>query len=169
MIIRPCKRQDLPAVQVLWNDTIEQTLITFTAEHKTLEGLTALLDVRRAAGHGFFVAEVDGDVAGFATYGQFRGGDGYARTMEHSISLSNAVRGRGVGRALMGDMEAHAAVAGVHSMWAGVSGANPAGRDFHAALGYREIATLPEVGHKWGQWLDLTLRQKVLSPSLQRG
>lgn len=162
MIVRPCLASDLKDVRDIWNASIRQTLITFNSDEKTAEDMSALLAEKQRANHGFFVAEVEGSVIGFVVYGQFRGGAGYAATMEHTISLASQARGKGAGRALMSAMEQHAIDAGVHSMWAGVSSANAAGRDFHAALGYSEIARLPEVGFKWDQWLDLILMQKIL-------
>jgi phosphinothricin acetyltransferase len=62
----------------------------------------------------------------------------------------------------MAAVEADARAKGKHSLFAGVSSANPEGRAFHAALGFVEVAVLPEVGWKWGRWLDLHLMQKRL-------
>ena len=44
-----------------------------------------------------------------------------------------------------------------------VSGGNPAGRDFHLALGYRLVGTIPEAGWKFGRYHDLWLLQKILT------
>lgn len=82
--------------------------------------------------------------------------------MEHSIHLEPLARGQGLGRALMQAIETHALARGTHSMIAGVSGENATGIAFHAALGYRTVATLPESGFKFGRWLDLVLMQKFL-------
>lgn len=166
-MIRPATPADCAAIAAIWNPVIRDTAVTFTTAEKTVEGLAATLAEKAAAGHGFLVAEeAAGGIAGFATYGQFRAGPGYARTMEHSVILAPGSRGRGIGRALMTAVEAHAAAGGAHSIFAGVSGANPEGRAFHAAMGYREVAVLPEVGFKFGRWLDLVLMQKILAPSV---
>ena len=104
----------------------------------------------------------EGEVIGFATYFQFRGGLGYGHTMEHSILLHPELRGRGAGRALMAAIENHARAAGVHTMFAGVSSENPSGVAFHEAIGFARVAVLPEVGRKFGRWIDLVLLQKHL-------
>jgi phosphinothricin acetyltransferase len=162
MILRPADARDAATVAAIWNPVIRDTAATFTTQEKTAEGLAADFAARAAEGKLFLLAEEAGEVLGFATYFQFRNGPGYAHTMEHSIILSPAARGRGVGRALMGGLEDHARAGGVHSLWAGVSAENPPGVAFHRAIGFTEIARLPEVGYKFGRWMDLVLMQKIL-------
>ncbi|WP_438670812.1 GNAT family N-acetyltransferase [Pseudogemmobacter sonorensis] len=99
---------------------------------------------------------------GFARYGQFRSGQGYARSMEHTIILSPAASGRGIGRRLMAAIEDHARASGIHLMIGAVSGENPDGRAFHEAVGYRLMGTIPAAGFKFGRHLDLWLLGKLL-------
>jgi L-amino acid N-acyltransferase len=162
LLIRPIVSSDVPAVLAIWNPFIRDTAVTFNSAEKTAHGLAADITTKEGDGKAFFVAELDGAVVGFATYGQFRGGVGYAHTMEHTVILSQSAHGRGVGRALMTAIEDHARVAGAHSMFAGVSAENAAGEAFHAALGYVEVARLKQVGFKFGRWMDLVLMQKML-------
>jgi phosphinothricin acetyltransferase len=71
-------------------------------------------------------------------------------------------QGRGGGRALMHALFADAQAAGKHSMFAGCSAENDSAVHFHAKLGFETVATLPEVGFKFGRWIDLVLMQKTL-------
>jgi phosphinothricin acetyltransferase len=105
----------------------------------------------------FFVAEEAGAVLGTIALARK---DGYGEVK--SMFVDPAARGRGVGRALMAALEDHARAGGAHSLWAGVSAENPAGLGFHRAIGFAEIARLPEVGFKFGRWMDLVLMQKIL-------
>jgi len=160
--IRPATPADIPDLLALWNPLIAGSMVTFNPTEKTAEDLAAMIEDKRKGDYPFLVA-YDGTLQGFVTYGQFRAGVGYARAMEHTIILGEGARGRGLGRALMAQIEDHARDRGRHSMIAGVSGGNPQGRAFHAALGYDLVATVPQVGWKFGQFWDLWLMQKILT------
>ena len=99
---------------------------------------------------------------GFATYGPFRTGPGYATTMELSINLTQMARGKGIGGTLLHAIETAAKSNGIKAMIAGVSGANPNAIRFHETHGYTCVGTLPKVGLKFDQTLDLVLLQKLL-------
>jgi len=159
MILRQADPRDIPQILAFWNPLIRETSVTFTTVEKTPETLAADLAARAAA---FQVAEEAGRVLGFASYGTFRSGPGYAHTAEHTVILAPEARGRGVGRALMARLQEVARAADMHVLVAGVSGENLGAIAFHRAIGFAEVARMPEVGRKFGRWMDLVLLQKVL-------
>lgn len=159
MITRQARAEDAQAIADIWNAIIRDTLITFTTVEKTPEQVAGDIAAR---GPAFRVGEQAGQVVGFATYGPFRSGPGYAHSCEHSIQLAPEARGQGLGRLLMGELMQVARDDGIHVMIAGISGAAPASVAFHAALGFVETARMPEVGRKAGQWLDLVMMQRIL-------
>jgi L-amino acid N-acyltransferase YncA len=158
-MIRPATPADAPAIAAIWNRIIRDTTATFTTTEKDPAAIAAQI----GAGTPWWVALIDGAVQGHATYGQFRGGPGYARSMEHSIHLADAAQGHGLGRALMAALETHAGTQGAHVMVAGISSENPAGQAFHARLGYAHCGRVLQAGYKWGRYLDLVLMQKILT------
>lgn len=162
-MIRPTTKTDLPALKALWNPIIRDTLVTFSSAQKSLIDMDNILTSKIGSGFAILTAIQNETPVGFATYGQFRNGDGYARTMEHTIILGATARGHGLGRALLTAIEDHARARGAHSMIAGVSAGNPEGRAFHAAMGYVDTATIPAAGFKFNQWWDLWLMQKFLT------
>ena len=162
MTVRPAVAEDAARIVAIWTPVIRDTAVTFNDVLPTVESVALMIAAKAEAGHAFLVAEDAGVISGFAYYGQFRASSGYRRTGEHTIILDPAARGRGLGRALMAAIEDHARAAGFVSLWAGVSAENPAGVTFHAALGFAEIARLPDVGWKFERLMDLVLMQKRL-------
>lgn len=158
MIIRAALADDAKAICALQNAIIRDSLITFTTVEKHPEDIAAAI----ASGAPYLVAERAGAVIGFATWGAFRNGPGYAHTAEHSVYLTEAAQGQGVGRALMQALEEHATDAGIHVLVAGISGVNAGAIRFHEKLGFEQVGRLPETGRKQGRWLDLVLMQKIL-------
>ena len=161
MIVRPATSLDAAGIARILNPVIRDTAITFNSQERTPEEIAQTITSVPC----YLVAEDLGQIIGFASYDQFRKGIGYARAMEHTIALADAARGKGAGRALMSALCEHARAAGVGSLWAGVSGENPAGVAFHSAIGFETIATLPKVGFKFGRWMDLVLMRLWLDPS----
>ncbi|MEX0307256.1 MAG: N-acetyltransferase family protein [Ruegeria sp.] len=161
MIIRQAKAEDAPGIAAITNPIIRDTLVTFTTVERSSDSIAVDIEARRPR---YLVAELDGQVVGFATYGPFRAGPGYDRVAEHTIQLSLAARGQGIGRALMSVLERTACEEGIHVLVAGISSANPAAIDFHSAIGFSKVGRMPEVGRKWDQWLDLVLMQKIIAP-----
>ena len=161
MIIRQARVWDAEAIAAITNQIIRDTLITFTTTERSADNIAE--DIRNR-GRAYLVAEDAGLLQGFATYGPFRSGLGYAQCREHSVQLSAQARGKGIGRALMAVMEERARREGVHVLVAGISSANPGAEAFHTALGFHHVGRMPEVGIKWGNRLDLVLMQKILAP-----
>ena len=161
-MIRPAEPADAKALAALLNHWIETTAVTFNPVPKSEDDILGMIAAKAASGHAFLVAATGDTLLGQASYGQFRGGEGYRTCMEHSISLLPGTHGRGIGRALMTAVVDLARARGAHQLIAGVSGENPEGRAFHARLGYRHIATIPEAGFKFGRYMDLVLMQKFL-------
>lgn len=158
MKIRPATTADAPAIAAYWNPLIRGTTITFASAEKTVTEVATMITTRP----WFFVAEADGVILGHVTCAQFRGGDGYVHSHEHTIIVDPAAKAHGVGRALMATLEDAARAGGVHVMVAGISAENAPALAFHAALGYVETGRMPQVGRKFGRWLDLVLMQKNL-------
>jgi L-amino acid N-acyltransferase YncA len=160
-VIRAAEPVDAAGIAAIWNPAIRDTTVTFNPVEKSLAEIAELT----TTSHAFLVWDEGTRILGFARYFQFRNGQGYARCAEHTILLHPDGQGRGIGRALMTAILAHAEAAGMGAMIAGVSGENAVGRSFHAAMGFTEQGTLPHVGWKFGRWIDLVLMQKMLSPS----
>jgi phosphinothricin acetyltransferase len=47
-------------------------------------------------------------------------------------------------------------------MVAGIDRDNVSSIAFHQSMGFAEVALMPEVGRKFGRWLDLVLMQRVV-------
>lgn len=157
-MIRSAHASDAKAIAAIWNQVIRETTITFNPIEKTDAEVADLLAHDATA----LVFEQDDTVQGFARYFPFRQGEGYKFSVEHTIMLTQAARGKGAGRSLMTALLSHAKSAEKHMMYAAISGENPGAVAFHEACGFTTLAVLPEVGFKFDRWIDLVLMQKRL-------
>ena len=73
-----------------------------------------------------------------------------------------AHHGKGTGKALMTRLIVEARAIGKHVMVAGIESRNAASIALHEKLGFTITAQMPQVGTKFGRWLDLTFMQLQL-------
>lgn len=160
-LIRTATVEDAPAITEILNREIRTGLAIWRYDERSVDDIVTLIATRLAAGHGAFVAEINAAVIGWASYGLFRAGEGYGRTMEHSVHVDIAHRRSGVGRSLMKHLLDHADEAGVHAMIGAIESTNAASIALHAEFGFVEVGRLPEVGRKFDRWLSLVLMQRT--------
>ncbi|MEP3347899.1 MAG: N-acetyltransferase family protein [Litoreibacter sp.] len=164
-LIRPAQAKDAAGICAILNPIIANTTITFSPDPITQDDVIEGLSNHAARAHPYLVAEDDsagGAVVGYAKYGPFRAGAGYARTVEITVHLAPCARGQGLGRKLVKTLEDHARATKLHALVAGISSENTSALNFHTKLGFETVGTLPQVGHKFGRFIDLVLMQKYL-------
>jgi len=158
---------DAVAINALYNATVATTTVQWTEHLESVTTRQAWVEKHLDAGNPVLVAEIDYEVIGFASYDDFRDSTkwpGYRFTVEHTIHVEAEHQGAGVGRDLLRTLIERASAAGKHVMIGAIDGANAGSIRFHAREGFVEVARLPEVGFKFGRWLDLVLMQRVLAP-----
>lgn len=161
-MIRDATEADLDRILAIFNHAVVNTTAVYDYTERSPEAQRQWFAAKQAAGLPVLVAEEDGRVLGFASYGPFRPWPAYQFTVENSLYVDPACFGRGVGSALLAETIERARAAGRHAMLAGIDAANAVSLRLHEKFGFREAGRLPEVGWKFDRWLDLVFLQKTL-------
>lgn len=160
--IRTATEDDLPSILDIYNHIIVNTTAVYHYQPHTMEMRKAWYDGRVKEGLPVFVAEEDGKVVGFSSYGPFRPWPAYKYTMENSVYVADGQRGKGIGRSLMEPLLSHARAKDVHAMIAVIDASNDASVQLHRSFGFEEVGHFRQVGYKFDRWLDLKFMELVL-------
>ncbi|MDN4614269.1 N-acetyltransferase family protein [Leifsonia sp. F6_8S_P_1B] len=150
-------------IAAIYNDAVEHTTAIWNDNPVDLANRVAWLADRRRAGYPVLVALDDaGEVVGYASFGDWRPFDGFRHTVEHSVYVRGDQRGAGLGRRLMETLIERARALGKHVMVAAVEAGNTGSIRLHEKLGFERVGLMPQVGAKFGGWLDLAFLQLIL-------
>jgi L-amino acid N-acyltransferase YncA len=162
VIVRPATEADLPAIHAIYNDAVAKTTSIWNDSIADLANRRAWFEGRQKQNYPVLVAEEEGVVVGYGSFGDFRAFDGYRFSVEHSVYVAEEMRRRGVASALLDALTAKARDLGKHIMIGGIAGDNLASLKLHAKFGFTETGRMSEVGFKFNRWLDLVFMQKTL-------
>ncbi len=161
--IRPAVAADLPAITDIYEHAVRFGTATFELVPPDLAEMTRRFETIVASGFPYFVAAADGRVVGYAYAAPYRTRPAYRFTVENSIYLLPAIHRRGIGRQLLQRLIAECEARGLRQMIAVIGdSANAASIGVHSSCGFQMIGTHPNVGFKFGRWLDIVMMQLAL-------
>jgi phosphinothricin acetyltransferase len=161
--IRPAASTDLPAITEIYEHAVRFGTATFELVPPDLAEMRRRFAALIEGRFPYFVAALDGHVVGYAYAGPYRPRPAYRFTVENSIYLQPAIHGRGIGLKLLQRLIAECEGRGYRQMIAVIGdSANAASVGVHSRCGFEMIGTHPNVGFKFGRWLDTVMMQRPL-------
>jgi phosphinothricin acetyltransferase len=161
--IRPTSVADLPSITEIYEHAVREGTATFELVPPDLAEMTRRFQALVDSGFPYLVAELDGDVAGYAYASSYRPRPAYRFTVENSVYLQPAIHRRGIGRQLLQRLIGECQARGFRQMIAVIGdSANVASIGLHSRCGFQMIGTHPNVGFKFGRWLDTVMMQLPL-------
>jgi phosphinothricin acetyltransferase len=162
MSIRFATKEDCAAIAEIYNHAVVHTAAIWNDKTVDTDNRIAWFEARQFAHFPVLVSEENGVVTGYSSYGDWRAFDGFRHTVEHSVYVHPDHQGKGLGRALLTALIEEARRRGKHVMVAGIEAQNAASLHLHETLGFITTGQMPQVGTKFGRWLDLTFMQLQL-------
>ncbi|MBN9599508.1 MAG: N-acetyltransferase [Afipia sp.] len=161
--IRPATPADIPAITAIYGFEVREKTASFELTAPDEAEMQRRLAALAGGGFPYLVAEADGRVAGYAYAGPYRPRPAYRYTVENSVYLDPAFYRRGIGSALLAELIAQCTARGFRQMIAVIGdSANAASIGLHKRAGFAMIGIHPDVGFKFGRWLDSVQMQLAL-------
>jgi L-amino acid N-acyltransferase YncA len=147
--LRPLEPEDWPAVAEIYWDGMRDGLATFETEVPSWEDWN-----RGHLQHHRLVAEILGEVVGFAALAPVSSRRCYAGVVENSVYVARQARGLGIGRALLETLIEGAEEAGVWTIQTSIFPENRASFALHERCGFRVVGTRERIAKRDGVWRD---------------
>lgn len=151
------------AILDILNDAIINTTALYDYQPRPLAAMEPWFATKVL--NGFPVVGLEdgeGRLLGFASYGAFRNFPAFKYSVEHSIYVAPAARGKGLGEVLLRLIVEQARAREVHVVIGAIDASNAASIALHRKLGFEASGLIRQAGFKFGRWLDLAFYQLTL-------
>ena len=161
--IRDAKPDDAVAIARVYNQGIEDRVATLETELRSPEERAEWL-----ASHGprypvLVAVDGSGNVLGWGSINVFNPRRAYEHVVDFSLYVAREHRGRGIGDALLGALEARARSLGYHKMVLAAFPTNLPGKRLYERHGFSLVGIYHEQGMLDGRWVDVMVMEKILN------
>ncbi|NLD20069.1 MAG: GNAT family N-acetyltransferase [Clostridiales bacterium] len=170
--IRPVKGSDAQALADIYAPYVKETAISFDYEVPAKRDFKKHID-EILKSHPFLVAEIEGEIVGYAYGGAFRARKAYSCSAETTVYIKKDKRRMGIGKKLYEALEEKLKEQGILNLYACVAYSQMdtpyLTKDslwFHRRMGYAEAGRFHKCGYKFEQWFDIIWMEKIVAAHL---
>lgn len=166
--IRIASPDDAGDLLAIYAPYVTNTIISFEYDVPGLEEFTERIK-KTLKRYPYLVAEVQGEIVGYAYTGPFVGRAAYAWAAETTIYLKENKKKMGIGRKLYTALEEISKAQNILNLNACIG--YPETEDeyltknsmqFHQHLGFRLVGKFNQCGYKFGRWYSMVWMEKII-------
>jgi L-amino acid N-acyltransferase YncA len=165
ILIRVASVDDAAAIAEIYNQGIEDRVATYETKRRSAEDQQAWLQAI-AGRYPAVVAQIDGEIIGWAAAGPYRDRECYRGIGEFSMYVHRHWRRRGVGDLLLAGVISEAERLGLWKLLSRIFPFNEASRALCRKHGFREVGVYEKHARLNGRWLDVVIVERLISANL---
>jgi len=160
-MIREAKEHDIPRIRDIYNQGIEDRIATLEEQPKTMEEMNQWF-YQRSPRYTVLVAELDGEVQGWASLNPYSHRCAYAGVADVAVYIDRNWRGKGLGSKLLQALEETARENRFHKLVLFTFPFNQLGQGLYRKVGFREVGIFKKQGILDGNFVDVMAMEKLL-------
>jgi L-amino acid N-acyltransferase YncA len=159
--IRTFTLDDAAAIAEIYNQGIEDRVATYETKRRSAADQRAWLQ-SIAGRYPAVVAQIDGEIIGWAGAGPYRDRECYRGVGEFSMYVRRDSRGQGIGDALIPALIVEAERLGLWKLLSRIFPFNEASRALCRKHGFREVGIYEKHARLDGRWLDVVIVERLI-------
>ena len=160
--IRAARREDVPAILVIYNAAVKEPAAAYEDAPNTLRQREEWFDYYHQRNFPILVAERAGLVVGWGSLGPHQERSGFRFTGSVALYVDAMYRRQGIGSQLLEALLETARERRLHCLLAVIDSNNEPSLQLHQRHGFQIAGTFYEAGCKFGQWRDVVYLQRLL-------
>jgi len=163
MEVRDASPADAAAIARIYNQGIEDRVATLETVPRSPEERAEWIATRGPRHPVLVAVDGAGAVCGWASLNPFNPRPAYDHVADLSVYVGRELRGRGLGDALLGALEARARALGYHKLVLAAFPTNAPGMRLYERHGFSTVGVYHEQGLLDGRWIDVIVMEKLLA------